>query len=37
MLAEKAADLIREVTPLPPSDAGFYRHVPGAAKVEAAG
>jgi len=36
MLAEKAADLIREVTPLPPSDAGFYRHIPGAAKAEAA-
>jgi len=26
MVAEKAADLIRGVTPLPPSDAGFYRH-----------
>ncbi|HYP44933.1 MAG TPA: choline dehydrogenase [Propionibacteriaceae bacterium] len=27
MLAEKAADLIRGVSPLPPSDAGFYKHV----------
>ena len=26
MVAEKAADLIRGVTPLPPSRAGFYRH-----------
>jgi choline dehydrogenase len=26
MLAEKAADLIREATPLAPSDAPFYRH-----------
>ena len=36
MLAEKAADLIREVTPLPPSPAQFYRHTPGAAQAEAA-
>jgi choline dehydrogenase len=27
MVAEKAADLIRGVTPLPPSSAPFYRHV----------
>jgi choline dehydrogenase len=26
MLAEKAADLIRGNTPLPPSNAQFYRH-----------
>jgi choline dehydrogenase len=26
MVAEKAADLIRGNTPLPPSTAGFYRH-----------
>jgi hypothetical protein len=26
MVAEKAADLIRGDTPLPPSTAGFYRH-----------
>ncbi len=26
MVAEKAADLIRGDTPLPPSSAGFYRH-----------
>jgi choline dehydrogenase len=26
MVAEKAADLIKGNTPLPPSDAGFYRH-----------
>ena len=26
MVAEKAADLIRGLTPLPPSDAAFYRH-----------
>jgi choline dehydrogenase len=26
MVAEKAADLIRGDTPLPPSDAAFYRH-----------
>jgi choline dehydrogenase len=26
MVAEKAADLIRGNTPLPPSEAGFYRH-----------
>jgi choline dehydrogenase len=26
MVAEKAADLIRGNTPLPPSAAGFYRH-----------
>ena len=26
MVAEKAADLIRGLTPLPPSQAGFYRH-----------
>ncbi len=26
MVAEKAADLIRGATPLPPSDAEFYRH-----------
>jgi choline dehydrogenase len=32
MLAEKAADLIRGVTPLEPSDAPFYRHEPAAAK-----
>jgi choline dehydrogenase len=37
MLAEKAADLIREVTPLPASDAGFYRHVPEVAEAPAAG
>jgi choline dehydrogenase len=29
MVAEKAADLILGNTPLPPSDAGFYRHRPG--------
>ena len=28
MLAEKASDLIRGVTPLEPSDAPFYRHEP---------
>jgi choline dehydrogenase len=26
MVAEKAADLIRGNTPLPPSEAPFYRH-----------
>jgi len=26
MVAEKAADLIRGNTPLPPDDAPFYRH-----------
>ncbi|MDX6475043.1 MAG: choline dehydrogenase, partial [Gaiellaceae bacterium] len=26
MVAEKAADLIRGNTPLPPSEAAFYRH-----------
>ena len=26
MVAEKAADVIRGATPLPPSDATFYRH-----------
>lgn len=30
MIAERAADLIRGVTPLPPSDAPVYRHAPGA-------
>ncbi|MFI7586792.1 choline dehydrogenase [Spongisporangium articulatum] len=30
MIAEKAADLIAGHTPLPPSDAPFYRHVPTA-------
>jgi choline dehydrogenase len=30
MLAEKASDLIRGVTPLEPSDAPFYRHEPAA-------
>lgn len=29
MIAEKAADLIKGVTPLPPSDAPVYRHVRG--------
>jgi choline dehydrogenase len=29
MLAEKAADLILGNTPLPPSDAPFYRHRDG--------
>ncbi len=28
MLAEKAADLVRGATPLPVSEAGFYRHAP---------
>jgi choline dehydrogenase len=28
MVAEKAADLIRGNTPLPPSTAPFYRHQP---------
>jgi hypothetical protein len=37
MLAEKAADAIRGLTPLPPSTAQFYRHAPGAAQAEAAG
>jgi choline dehydrogenase len=27
MVAEKAADLILGNTPLPPAEAGFYRHV----------
>jgi choline dehydrogenase len=27
MVAEKAADLIRGDTPLPPAEADFYRHV----------
>jgi choline dehydrogenase len=36
MLAEKAADLIREVSTLPPSSAQFYRHTPGAAQAGAA-
>jgi choline dehydrogenase len=31
MLAEKAADLIREATPLEPSTAEFYRHTPAGA------
>ncbi len=31
MVAEKAADLILGNTPLPPSDAAFYRHATGAA------
>jgi choline dehydrogenase len=26
MVAEKAADLIRGLTPLPPADVPFYRH-----------
>lgn len=30
MIAERASDLIRGVTPLPPSDAPVYRHDPGA-------
>jgi hypothetical protein len=29
MLAEKAADLIRGNTPLPPINVPFYRHQPG--------
>ncbi|MEU8196707.1 choline dehydrogenase [Microbispora amethystogenes] len=29
MVAEKAADLILGNTPLPPAEAGFYRHMPG--------
>ncbi|KAA9381312.1 choline dehydrogenase [Microbispora cellulosiformans] len=29
MVAEKAADLILGNTPLPPAEAGFYRHTPG--------
>jgi choline dehydrogenase len=37
MLAEKAADLIRGLTPLPASTAQFYRHTPGAAQAEPAG
>ena len=36
MLAEKAADLIREVAPLPASEAGFYRHGSGMAAEPAA-
>ena len=32
MLAEKASDLIRGVTPLERSDAPFYRYEPAAAK-----
>ena len=36
MLAEKAADLILGNTPLPPSDAPFYRHAAGPARAEAA-
>jgi choline dehydrogenase len=34
MLAEKAADLIRGATPLPASDAGFYRHTPAVAAAD---
>ena len=33
MIAEKAADLILGHTPLPPSDAPFYRHEPAAGPV----
>jgi len=36
MLAEKAADLIRGLTPLPPSSASFYRHTVGATPAGAA-
>lgn len=32
MIAERAADLIRGATPLPPSDAPVYRHAPGATR-----
>ena len=34
MIAEKAADLILGHTPLPPSDAPFYRHQPGAGPAQ---
>lgn len=37
MIAEKAADLIRGVDPLPPSDAPVYRHERAAVEAEEAG
>jgi len=36
MVAEKAADLIRGVGPLPPEPVPFYRHAPGSGAGAAA-